>query len=372
MSAFRRNAFLIDFSNLPKLPKQEEAHLFVHQKLNLGYDDVDSIQLSNAKFALIVECATLELAINTVNKHDRKQFIEIDKKRYQIALSMDDGGTDVKIHDLPPRMDNKLIVEWMSRYGEVISIRDYTWSEKVYFKNKNNGVRTVRIRLQNPIPSYITVHGEETYVTYKNQTPTCRHCGYKAHRGRGCMENRLILGENGTSVNDRMDRARFSYADVVSKTAEANKYQERMEDTACGGEESTAPAGSSEQVAGGSMITTTGAVPKVSDSNHTQQNSSKDNNVTRIVVTKTQNSDIAEKQTLMEKNPVVDGNTRSMEVDSDVDSDDTNTQEDNTNKRNKNTNSTNKSGKQNAKHKLLETDTTDDDWGKVRSSRKKK
>lgn len=342
MSAFRRNAFLIDFSNLPKLPKQEEAHLFVNQKLNLGYDDVDAIQLSNAKFALIVECATLELAINTVNKHDRKHFIEVDKKKYQISLCMDDGGTDVKLHDLPPRMDNKLIEDWMAQYGEIISIREFKWTDKVFFKNKDNGVRIVRIRLQKPIPSYITVHGEETYVTYKNQTPTCRHCGYKAHRGRGCVENKMVLAErDGRSVNDRMERARSSYADVVTKSGDLNKYHERMEDEPRDLNITTAATGESTQAAGSSLMTIGEGKQGERLSQHPI---TKDNPVLANV----------HELTLTNKTD------ESTEMDSELDSDDPNTETNTTNQKNdkkSNTNTTNKS----TKHKRQETDTTTDE-----------
>lgn len=371
MSAFRRNAFLIDFSNLPKLPKQEEAHLFVHQKLNLGYDDVDSIQLSNAKFALIVECATMELAINTVNKYDRKQFIEVEKKKYQIALSMDDGGTDVKIHDLPPRMDNKIIEDWMAQYGEVISIREFKWHDKVFFKNKDNGVRVIRIRLQKSIPSYISVHGEETYVTYKNQIPTCRHCGYKAHRGRGCMENKMILGVRDSTVNDRMERARSSYAETVGKPGEQNKYHERMEDEPTTINQNLENGGKIVQAACSNTMTT-------DEENRTQQHSqpsemceSKQNEQHAQQLSMCgQKSDntlsTVDKLTLTHKNA-----NNEMEMDSEVDSDDTGIRTNTTNLKNDpkpSTSMTNKS----VKHKRPETDTTDEDRVIPRRSRKNK
>lgn len=375
MSAFRKNAFLIDFSNLPKLPKQEEAHLFVHQKLNLGYDDVDSIQLSNSKFALIVECASMELAINTVNKHDKKQFIEVDKKRYQISLCMDDGGTDVKIHDLPPKMDNKLIVEWMSQYGEIISIRDFKWNEKVFFKNKDNGVRVVRIKLQKAIPSYITVHGEETYITNKNQIPTCRHCGYKAHRGRGCTENKLVLGEKeGLSVNNRMERARTSYAEIVStstKNVEKSKYQERMEEEeeACGVEAPNEKSGSSVQVTGSSMMTGNTKVRNSGKEQCEVDNKQTNSNELRSV-NNAQKSDMEGSQTIPIEKLTLAG---VMELDSEESSDDTNTEQ-NSNEQiiqGMTTNTTNKTEKIQAKHKLSDTDTTDEDRGKLRPRRKR-
>lgn len=287
---------------------------------------------------------------------------------------MDDGGTDVKIHDLPPRMNNKLIEEWMARYGEVISIRDFKWSDKVFFKNKDNGVRIVRIRLQKAIPSYITVHNEETYITYKNQIPTCRHCGYKAHRGRGCMENKLVLAEReGLSVNSRMDIARSSYANVVSQTAVTDKYQERMEDGACAVEVSTGSTEHIDQLAGSSMMS---EERKVGVSDQKQSSKTEDHNTDKEnELTLNNKTEMGHSNTSLMKKLTLASNGGSMEMDSEVDSDETNTREEITNTRNEarqDTNHTTKTGKSVVKHKLSETDTTDDDRGKAKPSRKKR
>lgn len=100
--------------------------------------------------------------------HLLKHHMESDGKKFPIPIYVEGSAIDVRIHNLP----NVEIVDHMRQYGEVIKIRDEIW--KSYFPGFINGVRVVRMKRNQPIPSYITIDNESLLVTYQSQIKTCR------------------------------------------------------------------------------------------------------------------------------------------------------------------------------------------------------
>lgn len=128
-SKSRENTFRVDFSNLPKRMSYEETHHFVHNILGLGLDAVLRLQVNHALNCAQVKCRDLKTAQETVILHNGKHDVEMNNEKYKVKLSMDDGGIEVKIHDLSENVTSDQIREFLQHYGDVISIRELLWGD---------------------------------------------------------------------------------------------------------------------------------------------------------------------------------------------------------------------------------------------------
>lgn len=147
---------------------------------------VKSLQLHNLRNCALIEMRSLEAAENLAALHNLQHSMEADQKKFLIPVYLEDTAVNVRILDLPPDMANAVIAEHMKAYGKVRSVAREMW--KNYFQGIPNGVRVVRMEIEKPIPSYITIGTELTTVVHKNQTPTCRYCERQAHPKQTCSE----------------------------------------------------------------------------------------------------------------------------------------------------------------------------------------
>jgi hypothetical protein len=212
MANYRPNCFVIDLNNVTKRMDSKTVHHFVLEKLKVPPDEVVAFQINYQKKLVFIEVQTNEKAISIVTENHLKQTINFENVDFTVSLFMVDGGVDIKLHDLPPRMDLFLIHDKMREYGEILKITEEKWGAGFPFENVSNGVRIVRMKLTQNIPSYITIAGETTYVTYKNQIITCKWCGQRLHYGKSCAENRI--SQTG-SANERLR----SFADALQQNS---------------------------------------------------------------------------------------------------------------------------------------------------------
>lgn len=176
----------MDVSILPVRPKPAVVKRFLEEKIQLDMMQVKSIQLHNVRNNTLIEMYNAEAADLLADEHNLKHSLEHNNKIYPIPVYVDDGATNVRVHDLPPELANEVIVKHMRQFGEIISIEDEKWTN--FFPGIPNGVRVLRMRLSRAIPSFVEVDNEKTLVTYTNQTPTCRHCGRQVHFTMKCSE----------------------------------------------------------------------------------------------------------------------------------------------------------------------------------------
>lgn len=221
----RENTFKIDLTNFPKRPSFEDIHKFVHESLELTVDHVVRLQMNHAQNCVHIKCRDLQTAQTVVENHHAKHEIEVNKTKVKVRLAMDDGGTEVKFHDLSENIRNEELVEFLKQYGEVITIQDQVWGENYPLKGIPTGVRVVKIILRRHIKSFVTIQGEQTLVTYRNQVHTCKHCTNPSHPGSTCVENKKLLGQK-VDLNNRLKAAAksnnsqpASFASVVNQSA---------------------------------------------------------------------------------------------------------------------------------------------------------
>lgn len=218
----RENTFKVDLSNFPKRPSFEEIHSFVHQTLGLSIDQVLRLQMNHAQNCAHVKCKDLKTAQDAVDQNNGRHEMEVNRTKIKVRLMMDDGGVEVKIHDLSENIRNEDIAAFLGQYGEVISIKELIWGDNFAFKGVSSGVRVAKMILHRHIKSFVTILGEETLVSYRNQPQYCKHCTNPSHPGLTCVENKKLIGQK-TDLNNRLKAAqkKTSYASVLDQSVVA-------------------------------------------------------------------------------------------------------------------------------------------------------
>lgn len=209
MSVRRENTFRIDYANVPRKPSFEELHDFVATTLGLQYEQVVQLQPSRALGCAFVKVVDLELARRIVAEHDNKHETEVDGKIYKLRITLEDGAVEVKLTDLSEDITNEQVAEFLSAYGEVLTITNQVWDSKYRFAGLPTGARIARMMVKRNIKSYVTIDGQTTNVTYFGQLQTCKYCSEFVHNGISCVQNKKLLVQK-------------TYANVAKEPAEKN------------------------------------------------------------------------------------------------------------------------------------------------------
>lgn len=198
MDSLRKQNFFIDIRGIRKL-KDESIFTFIAKNLKLTPVDVAAIQIDRIEGKVFVELRTQEEVQRVVEEFDNKFVLNSNGATHRMRLYVEDGGTDVTLHHLPPKMPEEWIVEYLSAYGEIISIK-HEMCRSEFFAQTPSGVRIARIRMTSPIPSFVNIKGYSSHCTYSNQIQTCKHCNQEVHFGASCAENRAKMStQNKTS-----------------------------------------------------------------------------------------------------------------------------------------------------------------------------
>lgn len=140
-----------------------------------------------------MKVVNLEFAQKIVAEHDDKHETEVDGKVYKLRITLEDGSVEVKLTDLSEDISNEQISEYLSSYGEVLSVTEQLWDSKYRFAGLPTGTRIVRMVVKRNIESYITIDGQTTNVVYFGQLHTCRYCSEFVHNGISCVQNKKLL-----------------------------------------------------------------------------------------------------------------------------------------------------------------------------------
>ncbi|XP_055622446.1 uncharacterized protein LOC129766011 [Toxorhynchites rutilus septentrionalis] len=197
MDSLRKHNFFIDIQGLRKL-RDESIFNFIAKNLKLTPVEVAAIQIDRIEGKVFVELRTQEAVREVVEEYDDKFVLNNNGNPHRMRLYVEDGGTDVKLHHLPPKMPEEWIVEYLSNYGEIISIK-HEMCRSQFFSQTPSGVRIVRIRMNSSILSFVNIKGYSSHCTYTNQIQTCRHCNQEVNFGTSCAENRVKLSTQSKS-----------------------------------------------------------------------------------------------------------------------------------------------------------------------------
>lgn len=209
----RENTFRIDLANIPKRPSYEEVHTFVATELGLQREQVQRIQCSRSANCVFVKVVDLELAQKVCDEHDKKHEIVVDGEKHVLRILMEDGAVEVKLFDLPEDISEQCIVDFLRDFGEVLSIREQMWTDQYTFGGVSTGVWIARMVVKRNIPSYVTIDGETTFLSYYGQLQSCKHCGEYVHNGASCVQNKKLLIQKMSADTT----TKQSYANVARK-----------------------------------------------------------------------------------------------------------------------------------------------------------
>lgn len=174
-------------------PSFEKVHGFCRTILGLKKDEVLRLQCHRGEQCAFVKVNNLALAQKIVEEHDEKHEVEHAGKKYKLRITMEDGCVDVKVHDLPENVPEEKIVEFLSAFGEVFSLRELTWGEGFEFGGIPLGIWSARMIVHRNIDSWVTIDGQQAYIVYKGQIASCKYCKEQAHTGISCVQNKKLL-----------------------------------------------------------------------------------------------------------------------------------------------------------------------------------
>ncbi|XP_049300624.1 uncharacterized protein LOC125774493 [Anopheles funestus] len=213
-SRYDKNTFRIVYSNIPVKPSQNETIDFMVDTLKIAVEKVSLVQLNGVKGIVYVTMQTLEEAQALVSEHAGKHFLTHDGKKFPVTITMEDNTTIVKLRDLPPGIPDSDVKAALSVYGEVITITREVWAPSTRFAGVASGIRNVRMKITNPIKSFITLGDEVTSVSYPGQRQTCRSCQEPVHHGLNCVQSRQSRFRETLSQN-KAPSQKASYANPL-------------------------------------------------------------------------------------------------------------------------------------------------------------
>lgn len=197
--AFRENTFKIDLKVFEKRPSFEDVHKFIFRTIGLRPQEVQRLQMNHAQHCVHVKCRDFHTALSAVEQHNNRHELEVSGKRYKVQLLMADERVEVKVHDLSENVTDAEISSYLEQYGEVFNIKEAVWGKNYDGKGIPSGIRVVQMKLKKHIKSYVTISSEQTYISYKSQPASCRHCTLLLHTGRSCTENKKLLAQTTSS-----------------------------------------------------------------------------------------------------------------------------------------------------------------------------
>lgn len=174
----------------------------MHEVIGLRLDQIKRLQMNHSLCCAHVKCIDLKTALDAVDQHNERHELEIDGRKIKVRLVMDDGGVEIKIHDLSENVSNDEIAAYLQQFGDVQSVRERVWGDNFACKGISSGIRVAKMTLRKHIKSFIIIQGEQTLITYRNQPQTCKHCSNLAHPGSTCVQNKKLLGQKMISEND--------------------------------------------------------------------------------------------------------------------------------------------------------------------------
>ena len=118
-------------------------------------------------------------------KHD-------DGEISQVSVEIAGMGTKrIRISGLPPEVKEATIKESLSKYGEIVQIRDEMWVA-VYRYKVFNGIKIVEIKLRRHMYSNLTIAGNNALISYDGQPSTCYRCNEPGHRQAECPPRKRL------------------------------------------------------------------------------------------------------------------------------------------------------------------------------------
>jgi hypothetical protein len=106
---------------------------------------------------------------------------------------------DIRIATLPPEVPDRVLKEALNKYGEVLDIKEESWTTSYRYK-VSNGVRLAKTKLKH-LQLRILIAGHTCDINYPGQPQTCFACNKIGHTFQLCPHRRRGSPNEGAETN---------------------------------------------------------------------------------------------------------------------------------------------------------------------------
>ena len=108
------------------------------------------------------------------------------------ASYTEDWTRVVKIEGCNYRIQNEMIMEWLSLYGEILTdlVEDVFEDSEDSEGENTTGIYSVKMKLHSNIPQFLPIDGRRIKIYYRNINKLCTNC-FGAHNKRNCKEEKV-------------------------------------------------------------------------------------------------------------------------------------------------------------------------------------
>lgn len=191
-SKLRKNTFCGIFQENAQTARALDVHRIVFTNLGLKHEDVRCVQLELGVKKFYIKLQTEEKLREVLA---RRSIDYVLQDGTTTTVKLEDAGqglVTVRVFRLPPEVDNSIVRNAFSRYGNVLEVYEEKWA---HYEGAGlpNGVRGVKMEIQNGlnIPSWLKIKGVEVKADYFGQIETCRKCHNRGHNLYDCPQRAI-------------------------------------------------------------------------------------------------------------------------------------------------------------------------------------
>jgi len=166
-------------------------HEWIYVQLRLQEGDIRMIQIDGPCRRVYIKFVSAKRMQSTLQniqgqqeyKHD---IGEISTVNAEIAGM---GVRHIRVVNVPPEIQDAVLRDTMSKYGEVKDIKEEQWS-RLFSYSVSNGIRIVELNLKTHVPSHMFIAGHRVLITYEGQPTTYYNCNEQGHHYIECPYQR--------------------------------------------------------------------------------------------------------------------------------------------------------------------------------------
>lgn len=192
----RKNTLQFEFSRLtrPVQPTSFEVHDWLVDVVGITSDQCHTAYYDLEQYCFFVKLMNPLMMDRILMKFPQGiEFRHSDKSVSTVYVYPADAEfKTVRVYNLPPEVENCLLKEVLSQFGQVKSIKNEMWSSK-HRLQCFSGIRSVEMQIRSNIPSHVIVGGYKAQVVYTGQTATCHICNESGHMRQACPKRVTVL-----------------------------------------------------------------------------------------------------------------------------------------------------------------------------------
>jgi hypothetical protein len=185
-------------------------HEWIYAQLRLLEDDIRMIQIDGQHRRVYIKFVSAERMQSILLDIQGQQECKHDNGEISIVtvelVSM--GVRRVRVANLPPEVQDTVLRDTMSKYGDVKDIKEEQCSRQ-YRYSVSNGIRIVGLNLKTHVPSHMLIAGHRVLISYDGQPLTCYNRNENGHQYIECPYRRSPSPSN-TSIRS----ASWSHAET--------------------------------------------------------------------------------------------------------------------------------------------------------------